>query len=161
MKRLLKKVKRFVIKLYKKLTGKLEEILPIVIHTIEGLKKITDTYTDEVLLEIIKKSIPGKADDVLIDKVHKAVVDYLPKLIFQLNLVYELNELDSVEYKLKVIMTYIKDMDKESKKMIYHGFASLLIDKMADGKLTWSESVHLSEYAYRRILKHENSIEGN
>ena len=57
----------------------------------------------------------------------------------------------SINAQAKAIIAAINMSPDEIKNAYYHTFAVLILEKISDGKLTWSESVQIAEYYYNNI----------
>lgn len=112
-----------------------------------------DGPVDDVILSIIKNAIPGNADDVLIDKVHKTVQEWVPKILLELNLVNSIANIEDTNEQLKAILAQLKLSSDETKNIFYHGIASLILEKLSDGKFDWTDATAISEYYYQHQVK--------
>lgn len=130
-----------------------KRMVPIAINVVEGLKKVMDSPADDVILTIVKGAIPGNADDILIDKVHSVVKEWLPKVLLELYKVDTIAQLTDQNDQLHAILAQFKLSSDESKNIFYHGLCSLILEKLADGKIDWSESILISEYYFINFQK--------
>jgi hypothetical protein len=106
-----------------------------------------------VVLGIIKVAIKGQADDVIIDKVQAVVKEWVPKVLLELQIVDSIANITDPNEQLKAILAKIKMSSNETQNMLYHGLAAIVLEKLSDGKLTWSDSVAISEYYFNNIYK--------
>lgn len=153
MKKLINKIWQAVRSLYDRLAGKTKKYVPIAIKIVEGVKKVMDTPVDDVILTIVKGAIPGTADDVMIDKIKATVEKWLPKILLELKLVDSIANIEDPNLQLKAILAQLKLSSDETQAIVYHGLASLILEKLSDGELSWSDSVAIAEYYYQNIQK--------
>jgi len=156
MKKLLKKIWDTVKAMYENLIGRTQKYVPIAVKIVEGIKKVMDSPVDDVILAVVETAIPGDADDKMIEKVKSVVETWLPKILLELKIVDTIANIPGTNDQLQAILSEIKKLSPESQAMIYHGFASLFIEKMSDGELSWSDSIALAEYAYQNYIKPKN-----
>lgn len=155
MKKLIKKLWVWVKWIWFSLDKEVEKYVPAAIGIVEGIKKVMDGPVDDVVLTIVKTAVPGTADDILIDKVKYFVENNLPKLLFQLKLVNTIAGYDNVNDQLKAILAEINFSSDQVAGAFYHSLASLILESLGDGKLTWSEAVLISEFYYKSKFKGE------
>ena len=153
MKKLITKIWDAVKGLYDDLRGKTREVVPVAIKIVEGVKSAMETPVDDIVLHIVKTAIPGEADDIIIDKVKSFVEEWVPKVLANLNLIDSISGIESRPEQLKAILEQFRLSPDEVKNIAYHGLASLAIEKLSDGKLSWSDSVALSEYYFKNFAK--------
>jgi len=111
------------------------------IQVVEALKKAVDSP----LLPIITQLIPGNIDDVILYRLKKA----LPTVLLRLRIADECaKQSDPMEVVLCAIKN-LKGYEPDAKAATYHSIAALLSVYLSDGKLSWSEAVHLTEYIYQ------------
>jgi hypothetical protein len=111
-----------------------------------------DSPVDDVILGIIKGAIPGDADDKVIDKVKSVVEKWLPKVLLELQVIDAVSGMDNVNDQLNAILAKIKLASNETQNIIWHGLASLILEKLSDGEISWADSVAISEYAFQNII---------
>lgn len=144
---------RRIASLFQSLRSETKRLVPIAINVVEGVKTVMDSPVDDVLLEVLKKAIPGTADDILIDKIKEVVKEWLPKIILEMKMVQSVAEIEDQNEQLKAILAQFKLNSDESKNIFYHGLASLILEKLSDGKLSWSDSIVISEYYFKNVVK--------
>ena len=158
MKKLIRKIWKAVQKAYSKIVDSTRQYVPIAIEVVEALKRVMDSDVDDVVAEIIKRVIPGKADDLLIEKIKTTVELWLPKILLELRMVQGVAQQQDVNTQLKAILAELKLSSDESKAIIYHGLATLILEKLSDGDLSFSDSAAIAEYYYRSAIKGELPI---
>ncbi|HJU45518.1 MAG TPA: hypothetical protein VJ647_01990 [Chitinophagaceae bacterium] len=139
--------------LFHKVDDEVKMWVPIAIRVVQGIKRVMDGPVDDVILTIVKTAIPGDADDKLIDKVHRTVEEWIPKVLLQLNLVNSIADTEDVNEKLKAILAQLKLSGDETKNIFYHGIASLILEKLSDGKFDWTDATAVAEYYYQHEMK--------
>lgn len=140
--------------------SKFRRKLPIILNIVEAIKSFIDSPVDDIVGGIIAQVIPGSVDDLIIQKIKSTLHEYLPKVLLNLHILQEIDKLTDPEEKARVIAEELtraigdlKYCTDEQKQIFFHGLASLLIEKLSDGKLTWSEALSLSEYGYQYFIK--------
>ncbi len=152
MNKLLAKIWRAVHLAYHKIVEETRQWVPIAVNVVEGIKVVMDTPVDDVVLSIVKLAIPGGADDVVIDKIKSTVEQWLPKILLELKLVDGIANIDDPNEQLKAILAQLKLSSDETKNIIYSGLASVILEKLSDGKLSWSDAGAISEYYYKNVV---------
>lgn len=139
--------------LFQSLRKETKRMVPIAIAVVEGLKKVMDSPVDDVVLTIVKAAIPGTADDALIDKVQAVVKEWLPKVLLELYRTNEIAQIESENDQLNAVLAQFKLSSDATKNIVYHGLCSLILEKLADGKIDWSDSVVISEYYFKNFVE--------
>lgn len=152
MKKFLQKVWNWVKGLYEGLVGTTKKYVPVAIKIVEAIKKVMDSPVDDVILEIIRLAIPGDADDKMIAKVKEIVEKWLPEVMLRLKLVESIAGIEDKNEQLKAILAQLKLAPNEVQNVYYHGLASLILEKLSDGKIQWADAVAISEYAYQHLI---------
>lgn len=153
MKKLVKKIWDAVKKVYAKMVLKTRSMVPVAINVVQALKVIMDSPVDDILAAIVKAAIPGDADNVLIDKITATIKEYLPKVLFELKLVDSIANIDDPNEQLKAIITQLQLSSNETKAIVYHGLATLILEKLSDGELSFSDAATIAEYYYQNVAK--------
>lgn len=144
---------RAIAGLFNKLKAETKKLIPVAIAVVQGLKEAMDSPVDDILALIIKKAIPGDADDLLIDKITETVKAWLPKILLEMKMIESIVNIEDQNAQLQAILAEIKLNSDESKNILFHGIASLILEKLADGKLSWGDSIAISEYYYQNFVK--------
>ncbi len=153
MKKLLQKIWGGIRKIFNRIKHETKELVPVAVKIVQGVKNVMDSPVDDILLSIITAAIPGDGDDKLVAKIKGVVETWVPKLLLELRLVEGIANISDPNEQLKAILAQLKLSSNETKNVIYHGLASLVLEKLSDGELSWSDSVAISEYYYRNIGK--------
>jgi len=138
-----KRLGRWFKKLFKKVDEVADKVLPIAIKVVEGIKKVIDSPVDDVLTTII----PGDIDD----KAVELLEEWLPKLLLGLQVAQDIADIEDTNEQLKAVLERLKLAPDDTKKIIWHGLAALIAEKLADGKLTWAEIVEIVEDYYAKL----------
>jgi len=120
---------------------------------VQGIKEAMDNPASDILLQIIKRAIPGSADDLLIDKITKVVREQLPKVLLDLKMIESVANIEDQNQQLQAVLAQLKLSSDQTKLIIYHGIASLILECLSDGELSWSDSIAISEYYYQMDKK--------
>jgi hypothetical protein len=140
MRKFLKRVKEKVVNLFKRLTGKAKEIIPVGIKIVEAIKKVTDSNMADMFVELTFITD-------LDDKALKILRDLLPKIL------RELEEWDdalegTVEEKLRNSLIKINKYPKLKKNLLYLGIATEINKELSHGKLPYEVSLTATHEAY-------------
>lgn len=155
MKKLFKKLWAFISLLWTQVDHLVEKITPIAIGVVEQIKQINESTTGDVIETILGAVIPGNADDKLIGLVRLHLKNKLPKLLTMLHISQSIAAIEDPNEQLKAIIMAINMSPDEEKNIKYHSLSVLIINSLADGKLTFGESVLIAEYYYSNIYKNK------
>ena len=148
-----KKLLSSVKKTYNKVDELANKLCPVAIDVVEAMKKINDGFAGDVLETIVTAAIPGNKDDIVVKNMRAKLKEVLPKIITQLTIINSIAEIEDENEKLKAILVAVNLSPDETKNALYHSFGALALEKLSDGKLTWSEAVQLTEWWYLNIYK--------
>jgi len=151
MKKILAKIKLWIISIYSKTDELVERIAPIAINVVEQIKQVNESTAGDVIELIISKAIKGNADDLIIRQVREQLRKRLPEVLEIMRLSMNIAKVDDKNLQVKLVLDAINLSPDEIKNAYYHTFAVMILEKISDGKLTWSESVLLAEYYYNKI----------
>lgn len=143
------KIIRFISGLFKGLSKETKRLAPIAIAIVQAVKSVMDSPVDDIILAIIKKSIPGNADDILIDKITATIKEWLPKILVKLSMAEAIAAIEDPNEQLKAVLDKFKFADDETRNLFYHNFCFLIMQKLSDGKIDWSTSILAAEVAYK------------
>lgn len=143
----------FLSGLWKKASDEVKQIAPIAVGAVNVLKNVNDSFAGDIIETVLASIIPGKADDVFIKVLRAKLTLILPKVIVQLNIANTISNIQDPNEQLKAIVVAINMSPDETKNIYYHSLCVLILQSLADGKLTWSESIQIAEYYYSNIHK--------
>lgn len=146
-------VKAFVLNIIDKADELVERIAPIAVKVVEQIKTINETTTGDIIELIITKAIKGEADDLIIRNLRVKLKEKLPEVIEVMRLALNIAKVDDKNLQAKMVLDAINFSPDQIKNAHYHTFCSMLIESISDGKLTWGESVILSQYVYDNLYK--------
>jgi len=147
------RILRAIGSIFNGLRTEVKKLVPVAIAVVQGIKSVMDSPVDDVLLAILKTAIPGDADDILIDKIKKVVETWVPKILLELRMVESIANIEDQNEQLKAILAELKLSSDETQNIVYHGLSSLILEKLSDGELSWSDSIAVGEYYYKNIAK--------
>lgn len=153
MKKFFSKIWNGVKRLYDKLVDKTRELVPVAINIVEGVKTVVDSPVDDIVAELLKKAIPGVKDDIVIDKVHGIIIKQVPIILSRLLMIDSIANIKDPNQQLQAIVKQLRVSSDEQKNVAYHGLATLVLEQLSDGKLTWGEAAMISEYYYQNFTK--------
>lgn len=114
-------------------------LLPVAINVVDAFKTITQADQGNYI-----GHLAGSAGAVVEDKLRQL----LPPLLTELKLV-QASPATDVNILLKQAFDNLELSTDRAKNAFYHSLASMLLNDLADGKITWSEAVELCEYYYK------------
>ena len=155
IKALFLEIKLFVLKIWDKADELVDLIAPIAINVVEQIKQVNESTAGDVIELIISKSIKGKADDLIIRQVRDQLRKRLPEVLEIMRKALKISKVDDANLQVKMILDAINMSPDEIRNAYYHTFCAMILEKISDGKLTWSESVMIAEYYYNKIYKGE------
>ena len=155
IKALFLKIKLFVLKIWDKADELVDIIAPVAINVVEQIKQVNESTAGDVIELIISKAIKGTADNIIIHQLREKLKTELPKVLEIMQTALNIAKVDDANLQVKQIIAAINLSPDEVKNVYYHTFAVLILEKISDGKLTWSESVMIAEYYYNKIYKGE------
>lgn len=153
MKKFFKKVIAFLSLLWANVDRLVEKIAPIAIKIVEEIKKVNESTSGDIVELIISKVIPGTTDDAILKAIREKLKEILPKTLLALNISAEISNLTDPEEQLRAIIKAINLSSDQAQNAFYHSISAMIIDALADGKLTWSESVQIVEHYYVNFYK--------
>lgn len=142
----------FVKKAYKLLQDETKENIPVVIHLVEVLKKIMDSPVDDILLStagLLVPALPVNRINIIKDKIQNE----LPKILFELNLVNSIANIEGTNAQLQAILDALKVSPEDVKAEKYHTIASKMLVILSDSKISWGEAVMFTEWYYQTYVK--------
>lgn len=107
------------------------------------------TFVDSSAADLLTMLIPGDLDDIMKDKLKIS----LPILLCELKLVENTLNITQPDAIAKAAIETIKAMDENIKRGILHQLSILIAQLAADGKLSWSDGVYLSQWYYEQKFK--------
>ena len=149
------KVRAFIMNIWDRADELVERIAPIAINVVEQIKLVNETTAGDIIELIITKAIRGQADDIIVDQIREKLKEKLPEVIEVMRLALSIAKVDDKNIQAKMVFDAINLSPDQIKNAHYHVFCSMLLEKISDGKLTWSESVMIAEYYYNNIYKGE------
>ena len=155
IKALFQEIKLFVLNIWDKADELVDIIAPVAINVVEQIKTVNESTAGDVIELIISKAIKGTADDIIIHQLREKLKTELPKVLEIMQTALNIAKVDDANLQVKQIIAAINLSPDEVKNVYYHTFAVLILEKISDGKLTWSESVMIAEYYYNKIYKGE------
>ena len=151
IKALFLEIKLFVLNIWDKADELVDLIAPIAINVVEQIKQVNESTAGDVIALIISKAMKGNADDLIIKQVREKLKEKLPEVLEIMRLSMNIAKVDDKNLQVKMILDAINMSPDEIRNAYYHTFCVMILEKISDGKLTWSESVLLAEYYYNKI----------
>lgn len=150
LKSLFKSILSFVSKLWRSLNGTVKQIVPIAINVVEAVKLVNESLQGDTIEFVLNQVLPNTQDEAL-KMLRLKLSKLLPKILNNLVLISDISSIEDEQQKIKSIILAINFSDDTVKNAFYHSLSVLIIEALADGQLTWSESVQIAEYYYTNI----------
>jgi hypothetical protein len=148
----MKKLTQFLVKLWEKIKNLFSKIpdefknaVHLGVEITENLKGFIDSPVADVLTAII----PGNADDIIKAKLRQA----LPVFLQSLKLADSTLNLQDPNLIIQTALQSLRELDPVLRPGVYHNLSVLLTQRAADGKLSWSDGVYLSQWYYDNKFK--------
>lgn len=156
------RILRAIGSMFNNLKSELKKALPLAVIITNGAKDLVTNPTSgsifDAILEFVKKAIPGTMDDVLINKIHQALHNTLPKLALSTTLLNEIENIEDPVLKaaklneaLQTFLSGIVFSTDEAKRNFWDGLMKLIAVDISDGKITWAELSGLSKYVFDNV----------
>ena len=155
MKKFFRKIWLLAVNFVTKNEEKAKKFAKVSITITNAVKTLIDSQLFDIGTFVLKKAIPGEADDILIDAFVDKAQDVLPKLIAQEVVVLGLLEGSTLEDKANFVLSKIKFANDIDKDKFYHDLCIKLIVVLSDGVVTFSEAVLIAEVVYRQMKLNE------
>lgn len=131
--------------LFDKVEEEVKKEVVVAIAIVQQIKVIVDSPVADVVTALI----PGTVDDQIKEKLR----EWLPKILLELGMIQSIANMTNVNDQLNAILAKLKLSSDDTKNAFYHSLASLILTKISDGKLTWSDAVAIAEYYYQNHVK--------
>lgn len=141
----MKKIFLFLTKLFNNARYWVNRVVVPSITVVEHLKLLVENPITDIANDLI----PGHWDDALVKLLRK----YLPLVLQVLGISVDCVNKEDPEAVMICAIEALKKLHPDGQAMKFHEIAVLLIRYSSDGKLTWSESIHLAEMTYQQLKK--------
>lgn len=122
-----------------------EKVIPVGIEAVEIIKKFVDSPATPLLTALI----PGGVDDMIAIKLR----EILPDILLKLRIAEECAKKTSNDEIIQCAIEALKKYHPTAQKAYYLTIASMISEALADGKLSWSEVVMITQYTYDNKYK--------
>ena len=144
----IKKIWEKIKSIFQSARAEVERLAPTAVDIVQAIKSFVDSPIDDLILDIVKKAIPGTADDALIDKAIVTLKTWLPIWLRRLELIENISKIKDVNEQMKAILAAFEVVPTNVKATFYKEFAGLVLEKLSDGKLSRSECIELAQKVY-------------
>jgi hypothetical protein len=153
MLKLLKKIWKWIKKVWNKVDELADLYVPIAAGAVEAVKKAIESKKFSVIIAIIKTFTP-KTTDAIIDRVVELLKEYIPKVSLQLQIIEAIADEEDPVKQIELIFQKIGEgVSNEQWQKFCTGLAQEILYVLADGKVTWAEAGMLIEYYYQNYVK--------
>jgi len=115
----------------------INKYIPLSVKIVEGIKKVIENGTMDIIGDIIKTIIPNS--QVIVDEVEKFLAKRIPELCVELEIINAVNLSDKTEEAVKQALNALKETYGEKWDNFMSGLAGDLARWLADGKLDTNE----------------------
>ena len=145
LKSFLAKIWSTIKSLFDGMESELKTAIHISVLVVENIKKFIDSPGADIFTMLIPGDVDDKIKDLLRNK--------LPVILTELKLADSCLQLtDQNEITACAIKT-LQGLGDNVKSAFLHSLSVLIAEVIADGKLTWSDGVYLSEWYYQHAYK--------
>lgn len=155
------RILRAIASLFNNLKSEVKKTLPLAVIIVNGVKDlVTNPVSGSIfdsVLEFVKVAVPGLSA-ALIDKIHLALHNTLPKLALSTTMLNEIENISDPVLKaaklnevLQIALSEIVFSTDEAKQNFWDGLMKLVAVDISDGKITWAELSGLSKYVFDNI----------
>lgn len=141
----MKKIYNFLKNLFNRSAAIIKDYVHPSVQIVQALK----SFIDSPITDLITAAIPGTVDDVIKQELRFL----LPNVLKVLGLADECIHEKDPNAIIYCALAKIKQMSEAGKNMAYHNIAAYLSLALSDGKLQWSEAIHLAEMVYNENFR--------
>lgn len=146
MKKLFNRIRDFIKKIFGDSLEYLKRNSATAVKVTEVLKK----YVESNIADVAVGLIPGDVDNVILIQLRKIV----PEVTIKVALGHNIIQASTIPSEaLGKIIEYLKSLGKEGRTAFWISFAAEVNMALADGKLTFTEAVILSQLAYKEFYE--------
>lgn len=145
MKKLFKKLFAWIQKIFNALDDASKQRIPIAISITSAVKQFMDSSLGDFSINALKKAIPGKVDDIVLDFIDNNLAD----IIIKLKLIEAADRVDDKDEKVRIIISFLRVCSKEEQTTFWQGMVNLTYQALKDGELSYGEIAILLEAAYK------------
>lgn len=153
---MLKFMKRFISRIKGFLKQAWEAAFPVLIKYGEAAVAVTDIVkgvVDSPVTDLVVKLTPTQADDAVLAKAKLILPVVTYQLGLSLGIVKELNDGDSVEEVMAIILKHVgEQLPKEGKAIFYRELSGQVAYALADGNISKAEAVALTQLIFKKLL---------
>ena len=143
--KIIDQIKVFILSLFGKISTTTRQLSPVIIAILNGLKKFDDSPFESFVLNVIKSVVKNPG---LVDKIHGEINHWLPEVLRTMATVQEVSNLKTPEEQLAAILKRLNLGEDWQKKAFYTTLSALIYEALSDGKLKYSEAIHILQYDY-------------
>lgn len=151
LKKFIHSILAWAINLFHNLEKEEKRLLPIMVAIVNRIKAFEDTGVGD----IITKLIPGDLDDKLYALAKKAT----DRAFVALTVLTGADQISDPVERYKFIIGKLKLSNDDGKNVVLHGFASIIIESLSDGKITWNEALHIADVYFKEVANSTPAIE--
>lgn len=129
--------------LTKKAKTEIELLAPLAIKLVEGIKAAQDNHVDDIIVAAINFATKGTGTSVAL-KVEDVAREWIPKILLDLKLSTAILKITDPNEQLQAILNLLTLSKDETKAIVYHGFASMILEKLSDGRISWNDATEIT-----------------
>lgn len=145
LKSFLSKIWKAIKNLFNGIDQELKTAIHISVLIVENIKKFVDSPDADIISAII----PGTVDDQIKDLLRVK----LPLILTELKLADSCSKLTNADEVTACAIKTLQELNGNTQNAFLHSLSVIITNVIADGKLTWTDSVYLSEWYYQQLYK--------
>jgi hypothetical protein len=148
MKNLFASIGKWAKTAFGKLLSELKDISKVSVTVVGKIKSVVESELFDTTTDIMKLIIPGQVDDVIIDQIKFKLPIILKKITVASGIVIESENNNEL---IAEFIKHLKTLHPEGRKAFWVTLAAELNIALADGKISFSEGVILSQLVYTEL----------
>src|SRR5687767_10088319 len=130
-------------RVFKRLPQPLKAAIHIGVVVTEQIKNFVDTGAVDILSQLI----PSDVDD----HIKEILKRELPRIVANLKLAEQCGHETDPDKILKCAIATLQSIGKDFEIAFLHSLAIMIAQVAADGKLSWTDGVHILEWYYKHV----------
>lgn len=116
----------------------------IAVDVVQKLKAITDSQEVDVITAITSSEWD--------DRTLTVIRTWIPRVLLELQMFEAAVDEPDTNKTLLAILSKIQFSSQETRNIVWHGLCATILEKLSDGKFSWSDAVSLGQYYYKNVL---------
>lgn len=129
-----------------------EKYIPIAVNVVQGVKRAIESGTLDTAFNVLRMFLPD-IGDVILDQVEKYLINHIPELCVQLEIIEAVQLSDKSEEAIKQCLEALKETYGDKWAEFMSGMSGDLANFLSDGVLDAKESRVLAGKFYDKYIK--------